>query len=385
VRSRLVALLCLTVGTSTFSIGSFPALLPDLDRVVGLSNVELGAVMSAFGFARMLSDIPIGLVVSRHLRWALLATPVVLAAGVLTIASGGPFGALLLGRVLMGFAHALGMVAALTTILRHQHGALGASLNAFEFSAMIGMLGGVALLGVLPKGLAWHHAYALTCAPLVVGFVTAPLVVASLPRVPATAVVEAPATASVTVPRTARGTSGTVALAFVTGSVIAITYATLDQFLIPLRGSREFGLDRVGVARILMIAQLADITALLPAGFLADRLGPTRVLGVVLLSLAGAALCISFGGVGWLVLGASLYGLGMAGWMLPLALVRRHTPISAIAWRTAVYRVGVDGGLFVGPFLSGLLGQRAWTLACACSAGLAALAVAHLTRDRDRR
>ena len=50
------------------------------------------------------------------------------------------------------------------------------------------------------------------------------------------------------------------------------------------------------------------------------------------------------------------YGLGMAGWMLPVGLLRSATPASQVAWRTGVFRVCVDGGMFLGPFASGLLG-----------------------------
>jgi hypothetical protein len=48
----------------------------------------------------------------------------------------------------------------------------------------------------------------------------------------------------------------------------------------------------------------------------------------------------------------------MAGWMLPLSVLRAGTPASQVAWRTALYRVCVDAGLFLGPFLSGALAAR---------------------------
>jgi hypothetical protein len=41
--------------------------------------------------------------------------------------------------------------------------------------------------------------------------------------------------------------------------------------------------------------------------------------------------------------------------MLPLSVLREVTAPEHVAMRTAVYRVGVDGGLFLGPFLSGLV------------------------------
>jgi MFS family permease len=69
---------------------------------------------------------------------------------------------------------------------------------------------------------------------------------------------------------------------------------------------------------------------------------------------AGIAL-IAFGDLPLVVAGSALLGLAMAGWMLPLSVLREVTAPEQVAMRTAVYRVGVDGGLFLGPFLSGLV------------------------------
>jgi MFS family permease len=374
VRSRLIVLICLTVGSSTFPIGAFPALLPDLDRVVGLSDAQLGALAAAFGFARMVVDIPVGLFVMRNLTLALRAAPALITAAILLIGTGGPFGILLGGRLLMGVAHAIGMVSWLTTVLRYQTGrSLGTALNAIEFTAMIGMLAGVGLVGALPKTWSWNHVLLVACAPQVAGIVLGHLLARSLPRTEAAPAAPAPATSAPAT--TARNFTPAITLAFVTGAVVAITYATLELYVIPLRGSREFGLDRSGVARLLMLAQLADLVALLPAGMLADRIGAGRLLAGVSLLMAGALVLTGFAGGGGLTVGTALLGLGMAGWMLPLAILRRETPPALIPWRTALYRVGVDGGLFLGPFLSGLLGPHAWMLAAALAAVLAIVAL----------
>ena len=55
---RLLVMLCLTSGLQTFSIGAFPALLPEIGRSAALPDWQLGAVAGAFGFARMLTDLP---------------------------------------------------------------------------------------------------------------------------------------------------------------------------------------------------------------------------------------------------------------------------------------------------------------------------------------
>jgi hypothetical protein len=71
--------------------------------------------------------------------------------------------------------------------------------------------------------------------------------------------------------------------------------------------------------------------------------------------MAAGITLIAFGNLVLAAVGCVLLGLAMAGWMLPLGVLRAATSPERIAWRTAVYRVGVDGGIFLGPFLSGLV------------------------------
>jgi MFS family permease len=373
----LIVLLCVTIFGNTFSIGSFPVVLPELGRVAGLPDWQLGVVVGAFGFARMLSDVPVGLFITHHLRRALVLAPLLIVAGILCLGTGGPVSVLILGRALMGFGHSLAMVAALSTVLRLFGNRAGAALNAFEFSAMIGMLGGVSLLGALSERLPWNLALLVTCTPVLLGLAVLPLLLRALPP-------EAPAGGAAPLfARSAGARAATlervpalVVLTFVAGTAIAVAYSTVEQFLIPLRGSREFDLDRGGVARLLMISQAVDIVFLLPVGLLADRLGAKRILPLVLLTLAVATVLVGFFGLGGMLAGCALFGLGMAGWMLPLSVLRSVTPPTEVAWRTALYRVGVDGGLFLGPSVSGLLVERAGGLLPALTAAaLAVLAV----------
>lgn len=320
----------------------------------------------------MLADLPVGLFITHHLRRALGLGPLVLAAGLLLLASGGPFGVLLLGRGLMGVGHALGMIAGLTAILRYETGfPLSSALNAYEFSAMLGILGGTVAIGTLPRTLAWNWALLLTCTPQLLGILAIPAVLAALP--PGEAAAGAPLFARRARGATVadgRGGSPVVVLAFVVGATIAVTYSMTEQFLIPVRGSREFGLDRTGVARLLMTLQLVDLAALLPVGALADRRGPRPVVGLIALVIAGAASLVAFGDLPLAIAGCALFGLGMTGWMLPLSVIRSETPPERVAWRAAVYRVAVDGGMFLGPFASGLLAAGAGGLLPAVLAGV---------------
>lgn len=380
-RLPLIGLLCVYIFAMTVSQGAFPALLPEIGSVNGLADWQLGTVAGAFGFARLVADVPIGLLITHHLRRALLLGPLLLVLGVLTVGTGGSFGVLVLGRLVMGLAHGLGTVAGLTAILRYRAPrVLASSLNAFELSAMLGILAGTVVLGRLPSRLSWHLAFLTTCLPIAVGLLALPALLAALPRESHDE--NRPLFARpVRDGRPARVPRGVV-LAFVAGTAVAVTYATLEQFAIPLRAGRELGLDRVGIAGLLMIVQLCDIVCLLPVGALGDRVGTARVYGLVLVAFAAAAACIAFGDLRWLVAGCVLFGVGMAGWTLPLALLRAETPPERIGWRIALYRIGVDAGMFLGPFLSGFLVARWPALLLGASAvALLMLAVALLVRS----
>src|SRR5262249_4040482 len=115
--TSLTALLCLTTFSNLVASGAFPAVLPDIARSAALADWQLGIVAGAFGFARMVADIPLGLFLTYHLRRALWIGPIVLMLGGLCVISGGSFAVLVLGRLLMGLGQALNLGAGLTAIL----------------------------------------------------------------------------------------------------------------------------------------------------------------------------------------------------------------------------------------------------------------------------
>ena len=71
--------------------------------------------------------------------------------------------------------------------------------------------------------------------------------------------------------------------------------------------------------------------------------------------------------------------------MLPLGILRSVTPPAQVAWRIALYRVSVDGGMFAGPFVAGLLPARhAGVLPAALIVVMATVGVALLAAARYR-
>jgi len=347
------ALLCLMIFCNTFSIGGFGPLLPEIARAQGLADWQLGVLAGAFGFARTLLDLPAGRLAGRRLGATLVAAPLFLLAGVLLLGTAGPLAILVTGRFLIGAGHALGMVGGLTALLERGEGA-AFRLNTFEFSGMLGILGGITLVGLLPPAWSWNRSFLVVCGPQLAVLALLPVFWRRFSAVGERARLDpaAPPGAAAAVK-----TPPIVAGMFVVGGVIALAWSSVSQFLIPLRGTREFGLDRVGNSWMLAIPQVVDLAVLLPVGYLADRLGRRAVLGAVCLALGAGTFFVGLGSFPLFVVGAALFGLGLAGWMLPVGVIREHTPLGALGWRTGLYRVGVDAGIFLGPLVSGILGE----------------------------
>jgi MFS family permease len=375
VRPPLIVVLCAVSFVNTFSIGAFPSLLPEVARSAGFADWQLGLFAGAFGFARMVADLPVGMFIVRHLRAGFIGGPVMFLLGVAVLSLADSFWMLFLGRALMGMGHALNMVSGLTAIL-HAYATrrLPVALNAFEFSAMLGLLGGAGLSALLPTAFAWKAVLLSACAPQLLGFALLPIVLRGLPR-------HFEATGTPASAGRSSSAAGLVFLTFAAGCVTAVAYSSVDQLALPMRGSREFGLDRAGIARLFMVMMACDIAALIPLGVLADRKSPVRVLAGVALALAAGSSLISFAPLPGVVCGAALFGLGMAGWMIPLSILRRQTAPARVAWRTAVYRVGVDGGMFAGPLLGGVLAGRHLPVV---ALALVVIAAALLRADRVR-
>jgi hypothetical protein len=121
---------------------------------------------------------------------------------------------------------------------------------------MLGVLTGATLLTMLPRSVSWATALLIACVPVLANFALLPALRRALP-VPA----DGPRPLFARSQAAAAPTAGALQpapflalLAVMAGAAIAVSYSTVEQFAVPLRGSRELGLDRAGIARLLMLA-----------------------------------------------------------------------------------------------------------------------------------
>ena len=307
----------------------------------------------------MAADLPAGALASRRLGTALTLAPVTLLAGMLLLATAGPLPVLVLGRSSPASATPWSWSAASPRCSRTSRGPRASMrLNTLEFAGMLGVLGGLAVVGLLPERWAWNVTLLAAATPVLVaarGHARAGR------YFPARLGAAPPAPARGRAPRPARGRwrcRRSCALMFALGVIMALAWSAVSQFVIPLRGTREFGLDRAGISGLLSLAQLVDLLGAAAGGLARRPRGPASGADRRWRRSSGSALfAVGLGSLPLLGLGCALFGLGMAGWMLPLGVIRDHTDGARLGWRTGVYRVGVDGAIFLGPVVCGLLGE----------------------------
>lgn len=384
---RLVAGL---VFCNTFALGAFPVLLPDIASQTGYDDVSLGILAGAFGFARLLCDLPAGLLLARYLRVAIILGATALTLGNLLLFAGQDLWTLVLGRGLYGAGHATLLLSVLITVSRFAATSGHAfSLNVVEFSGMLGMLLGMLIVALLPDGWPWQRALMLASAPQLAGLLLLPGLLRVVgaggpPR-------DASSGASVSADAATRWSdlislNRLTVLAWLGGFVLAIAWAAVGQFILPLRAAREFELSRLGVAMMLALPQVVDLCFLLPLGRLADRVSRVRLLGLILLVLSAGIAAMAFGSFAWAVFGCALFGIGLAAWMLPISLLGRPASPRAAALRVSLHRTFVDAGVFFGPLAAGLLADAGllWIAGMASAAALLAVGVALLAYERGR-
>jgi len=355
-RLERTRLLCVVLFCNAFGLGAFGPLLPEIGRSQSLADWQLGLAAAAFGFARMVAAMPTGLLVARRLAATLMAAPVVIVVGTVLLVAAGPFPMLLAGRFLLGVAQTLTMIGGLMAMLLDDHGPnASVRLNLFEFSGMLGVLGGLGLVAVAPSAWGWRASLLIASTPVLVPLLMIPAMSRVFPKAPphdrsdsSTALERAPGR---------RASRIVVALMFGAGIVFALSWSAVSGFVVPIRGTREFGLSRTGISWLLAMSQVIDLLFLLPVGRAADLMGRGVVLGGVLMVLGLGTIGVGLGSLSWFALGCACFGLGLAGWMLPLGVIREHTPVARLAWRTGLYRVGVDSAMFLGPLVAGVVGR----------------------------
>ncbi len=367
-------MVCVATGIIMLGQGVIGPVLPLYAKDFGVSAAMVGASISVFGLARMLLNLPAGLLSDRlGRRLLLVGGPVITAAGSLLSAFAGDIWQLLAFRFIAGAGSALFMTGAIilvTDISTPEN--RGRMLSLYQGSLLLGVSIGPAIGGLIAEFLGLRAPF------IVVGVLAAICAVWASREMPEThRAAPAPDLASgSTSPPQATGLSairplltnpGFTLVSIVTFSIF-FTRTGARQTMVPLLGAEELGLTAGSLGAIFAMMALINLAAIGPAGAWADRFGRKRVIvPSAFVAVTGLTLFALTGNL-WLFLVAAVLqaiGTGLSG-PAPAAYAADVIPGHARGLGMGLYRTYSDIGFVMGPLLLGWIadttGSFSWSL-----------------------
>ena len=336
---------------------------PNLTDIRRDFDVSYGAIswgVSAFAFARFVTNLPAGIAAGRLPRVPLLM------AGTFCVAAGGAAAALsnglelfLVSRALQGVGSSISTTVGLTMVL--DSAALdrrGRASGTFHSALGGGALFGPGFGALLAEFGGWRAALGGTAVAATVSFALLALVL----RYPAASPVAAPGSPEQAETVAARRPSilalvfGAGLAAYAAAFAIFFVRGGVQQTVVPLMGREEMGLSVASLSVLLMVSAALS-TVLGPfVGGLSDRLGRGRVLlpGLGLL-WASTMLLTMANSTPLFVSGVLLTSLAGTTFSIPSSMIVDAVGASQRAAAIGVYRVVGDAAFTVAPFASGFL------------------------------
>ncbi len=372
--------------------GVIAPVLPLFAREFGVGTAVIGLTLAVFGLARLILNVPLGVLSDRYGRRVLLVGgPIVTAVGMVGSGFAPSIEALLVWRFIAGAGSSMYMTGAmvyLTDISTSETRARFIGTN--QGALLIGTAIGPAVGGIVAE-------YWGLRAPFhVVGAAALFAAVYAWARLPETRGLSVPA-----VPTRQRASGDRsdwmtmvlsrdfFAVGFVT-LVIFLTRTGSRQTLVPLLGEDTLGLSPGELGAIFTGMSIINVILLTPAALAADRFGRKRVIVPSMLAHAVGLVMYAAANDVTMFLLASLalsVAASMAG-PAPAAYAADLAPPSVRGLAMGLYRTTGDIGFMVGPPLLGALADAtsfAWGLnANAVLAAASAVAFLVLARETGR-
>ncbi|MFZ2491574.1 MAG: MFS transporter [Thermoanaerobaculia bacterium] len=349
-------------------LGLATPILPLYAQSFGLSAAAVGSLITVFGVARILINIPAGHWTERFGRRKLLIFgPVITAAGSFGFAFATSFAQLLLWRVLQGVGSAVLTTAAMVVLADLSGpGNRGRIMSLYQGSLLLGAGAGPALGGVIAGAWGFRAPFfmfgAFTLLAGVWAFFRIPetrdLAAA---REPARRDAAGRANGAAAPPSLLPASMWTMLrdVSFLLVSLVTLaTFFTRSggqMTLLPLLGHNELGLSETAIGMVFTVISLVNFATLYVAGSLSDRFGrkvvivPSGVLTAIAIGL------YVYAGTGATFLAVSiLLGIGTGlGGPAPAAYVADIVPAGMVGPAMGLYRTISDLGLVLGPVLLG--------------------------------
>lgn len=336
--------------------------LSDIRESFGVSYGAISWGVSAFAFARLVTNLPAGMAASRLPRVPLLiAGTIAVAAGSLAAALSPNLATFLVARAVSGVGSSISTTVGLTIVLdRATPSTRGRASGTFHSAIGGGAFFGPGFGGLLALSGGWRVALAGSAAA---ALVSAGLLAALLWLNAEGQEAEGRADRA---PVTGRAGLGLTALlasasgAYIAAFAIFFDRGAVQQTIVPLMGRDQFGLSAFALAVALMAS--AGFTSIAGpfVGALSDRHGRAPVLlpGLALLGVGVALLAVAPGAPAFLL---ALGIVSVAGTVnsVPSSIIVDSVDAERRGLAIGVYRVVGDLALTAAPIVTGAVANAA--------------------------
>jgi DHA1 family multidrug resistance protein-like MFS transporter len=378
-------MVCVATGLIMLGQGVIGPVLPLYARDFGVSAALVGMSISVFGIARLLLNLPAGLLSDRlGRRLLLVGGALITAAGSFLSAAAGDIWQLLAYRFVAGAGSAMFMTAAITVVTdisTPQN--RGRMLSLYQGSLLLGVSVGPAVGGVTAELFGLRSPFVLVGALALLCAVWALRETPGLhggTRAPgpggAGAQPALPAAGALTTLRPLLTNAGFTLVSLVTFSIF-FTRSGTRQTVLALLGNDELGLSAGALGGIFAMMAFINLLTIGPSGAWADRFGrklvivPSAALSAVALGMFALTTNLGLFLVSAVLLAL---GTGLSG-PAPAAYAADVVPAEARGLGMGLYRTYSDVGLVVGPPLLGWIvdATDSYTWSLVFNAGVVAL------------
>ncbi len=341
--------------------GVISPILPLYARTFEVSTAMVGSTVTAFGLARLLTNVPAGAFADRHgRRFLLVGGPAITALGMLGSGMAGSIWVLLFFRFIAGLGSGFYMTGAqiyLLDIAGPEE--RGRFIATNQGALLVGVGFGPAIGGLVADR------YGLAAPFFVVAVAAVITAIYGFARLPETLVArDESATQDEAAPLPSRfallRSVDFLAVGFVSVGVFSIR-AGVRQTLVPLQLNQSFGLEVAELGALFTALGVIGLVLIWPSGWAADRFGPKVLIvptafaisiGIAIVAIADS-LPVFIGGLTLSAIGSSITGPA------PAAYVANLVGEDQRGAAMGLYRTFGDIGVVGSPVLSGMLADAA--------------------------
>jgi DHA1 family multidrug resistance protein-like MFS transporter len=347
-RQRLFVILNLSLvsGCVILGVSIISPVLPQYALSFSIPVALVGWAISAFALARVVTDIPAGLLADRFGRKRIMILRLVLI--ILSATGAGladTYAWLIVARIVGGIGSALYMTAGITWVVQVTAGnARGRYMSTYTGLVLAGTMFGPTIGGYTAARFGLNAPFFAWAALGVAGLIaTIPL------REPAES---SQAERSKMQVKDILSVLSYRPFMLVNCAVLALFFLRIGvrSTLVPLYASLNLGLSEDRIGLLLTVAAVATVACTFPAGWLSDRVGRKRPVMACLFLSGIVVLFVPWqGSLAGLMGVMACYGLvsglqgSMAAWPADVA------PKGKLGTSMGVYRVMGDTGMFLGP------------------------------------